>query len=103
MVQLHEFDQTDYERHPIVENLAGEIVPMIARPKLPGPEYADLVATLLVDGNGIQVLLYSKDGKPWKIFCKRLVPFPFAVFVARNLPDPLDPEVLRNFGFERFM
>jgi hypothetical protein len=103
MVNLKEFDPTDYARHPSLENLAGEIIPMIAQPELAGPEYADLHATLLVDGNGIQVLLYDHDQKPQMIFCKKAVPFPFAVFVASNLPDPLDPEVLRNFGFERFM
>ena len=59
-------------------------------------------ATLVIDGNGIQVLVYGADVEQKMFFSRELHPFPLAVFVAEHLEEPLDPAVLTRFGFERF-
>jgi len=102
MVELTEFDETDYERYPRVEDLRGEIVPMLARVKMRTPGYEGLSATVVVDGNGIQVMIYNEAGEQKRVFSRELYPFPLAVFVAEHLEEPLDPEVLIKLGFERF-
>jgi len=61
-----------------------------------------LLATVVVDGNGIQVMIYDEDGEQKMVFCREIYPFPLAVFVAEHLQEPLDPEVLIKLGFERF-
>ncbi len=102
MLNLKKFDANDYLRYPCVENLGDEIIPRLAQVKMVTPEYEGLSATVVVDGNGIQVLIYNEAGEQNMVFCKELYPFPFAVFVAENLEEPLDPQVLVKFGFERF-
>ncbi len=102
MLKLTKFGGTDYQRYPYVENLAGEIVPMLARVKMGTPDYEGLSATVVVDGNGIQVMIYTKDGEQKRVFSRELYPFPMAVFVAEHLKEPLEPEVLIKLGFERF-
>jgi hypothetical protein len=103
-VELKKFNKTDYQHYPGVEDLCGEIVPMIAKVKMKmrPPDYEGLFATVVVDGNGILVMIYDKDGQQRMVFCRKLDPFPLAVFVAQHLEEPLDPEVLTKFGFERF-
>ena len=101
-MELTKFDQTDYERYPCVETLGGEIVPMIARVKMRTPGYEGLLATVVVDGNGIQVMIYDEEGEQNMVFSRELCPFPLAVFVAEHLEEPLDPEVLIKLGFQRF-
>ena len=102
MLKLTKFDQTDFNRYPCVEELGGEIVPMLARVKMRTPGYEGLSATVVVDGNGIQVIIYNEDGEQKMVFCREIYPFPLAVFVAEHLQEPLDPEVLIKLGFERF-
>lgn len=102
MLELKKFNETDYNCYPYVEDLCGEIVPMLARVKMGTPEFEGLLATLVVDGNGIQVMIYDADGEQRMVFCRELYPFPLAVFVAEHLEEPLDPGVLTKFGFERF-
>lgn len=102
MLKLTKFDKTDYERYPYVENFCGEIVPRLARVKMRLPDYEGLFATLVVDGNGIQVMIYNEAGEQRMVFCRELTPFPLAVFVAEHLEAPLDLEVLTKFGFEKF-
>jgi hypothetical protein len=102
MLKLKKFDETDYIHYPCVENLCGEIVPRLTQVKMGTPGYEGLLATLVVDGNGIQVMIYNKDGEQRMVFCRELYPFPLAVFVAEHLEEPLDPGVLTRFGFERF-
>lgn len=102
MLELREFDKTDYIRYPYVEDLCGEIIPMLAHVKVGTPDYEGLFATVVVDGNGIQVMIYNEDGERRMVFCRELYPFPLAVLVAEHLEEPLDPEVLTKFGFERF-
>ncbi len=89
-------------RYPYVEDLGGEIVPMLARVKLGTPDHEGLLAMVVVDGNGIQVMIYNEVGEQGMVFCRELSPFPLAVFVAEHMQEPLDPEVLTRFGFERF-
>ncbi len=102
MLELSDFDASDYEHYPCVENFGGEIVPRRAQVSMRTKDYAGLPATVVVDGNGIQVLIYGEDGKQKMVFCLELNPFPLAVFVAGHLDEPLDPEVLTRLGFERF-
>ena len=102
MLKLTKFDESAYNHYPYVENLGGEIVPMLARVKMGTPDYEGLLATVVVDGNGIQVMIYNKDGEQQRVFCRELYPFPMAVFVAEHLEEPLDPEVLIGLGFEKF-
>jgi hypothetical protein len=102
MLELTKFDETDFNRYPSVEVLAGTIVPMLARVKMRTPDYEGLSATVVVDGNGIQVMIYNEDGEQKMFFCRELYPFPLAVFVAEHLEEPLDPEVLIKLGFTRF-
>jgi hypothetical protein len=103
-LKLKNFDGTDYQHYPSVENLGGAIVPMIANVtmKMGSPENEDLSATVVVDGNGILVMIYDGNGKQRMVFCKELSPFRFAIFVAEHLEEPLEPEVLIRLGFERF-
>jgi len=103
-VELKKFNKTDYQHYPCVEDLCGEIVPMIAKVKMKmgPPDNEGLFATVVVDGNGILVMIYDKDGQQRMVFCRKLDPFPLAVFVAEHLKEPLEPEVLTKFGFERF-
>jgi hypothetical protein len=101
-LELRKFDEPDYSRYPYVEDLFGEIVPMLAQVKIKTPDHEGLFATLVVDGNGIQVMIYNKDGEQRMVFCRELYPFPLAIFVAEHLEEPLDPEVLTRFGFQRF-
>ena len=102
MLQLTKFDETTYERYPYVENFCGEIVPRLTRVKIRPPDYEGWFATLVVDGNGIQVMIYNKAGEQKMVFCRELYPFPLAVFVAEHLDEPLDLDVLTRFGFEKF-
>ncbi len=102
MLALKQFDQNDYIRNPYVENLCGEIVPRIAQVKVGTPGFEDLLATLVVDGNGIQVMIHNEVGEQKMVFCRELYPFPLAVFIAEHLEEPLTLEVLTEFGFERF-
>ena len=102
MLKLKKFDAIDYERYPYVENFCGEIVPRLAQVKLRPPDYEGFFATLVVDGNGIQVVIYNEAGEQRMVFCRELYPFSLAVFVAEHLEEPLDPEVLTRFGFKRF-
>jgi len=102
MLKLTKFDETDFNRYPYVEVLAGDIVPMLAQVKMRTPDYEGLAATVVVDGNGIQVMIYNADGEQQRVFSRELYPFPMAVFVAEHLEEPLDPEVLTKLGFERF-
>jgi hypothetical protein len=101
-LELTEFDKTDYDRYPCVENLCGEIVPLLAQVKMAPPGYEGWLATVVVDGNGILVMIYNENGEQRMVFCRELYPFPLAVLVAEHLEEPLDPEVLTRFGFERF-
>ncbi len=100
MLELAEFDKTDYDRYPYVEDLCGELVPMLAQVKL-APPYEGWFATVVVDANGIQVMIYNEDSERRMVFCRELYPFPLAVLVAKHLEEPLDLEVLTGFGFER--
>lgn len=100
-MELKEFDKTDYERYPCVEDLCDEIVPLLAQVKMASP-YEGWFATVVVDGNGILVMIYNEDGEQRMVFCRELYPFPLAVLVAEHLEEPLDPKVLTRFGFERF-
>ena len=102
MLKLKKFDATDYERYPYVEDFCGEIAPRLAQVKLRPPDYEGFIATLVVDGNGIQVMIYNEAGEQRMVFCRELYPFPLAVSVAEHLEEPLDPEVLIRFGFEKF-
>ena len=101
-MKLTEFDAADYSRYPYVENFCGEITPMLAQVKMALPAYEGWVATVVVDGNGIQVRVFNENGKARMIFCRELYPFPLAVLVAEHLGEPLDPKVLIKFGFEKF-
>ncbi len=101
MLELAQFDETDYIQHPYVEDLCGEITPMLAQVKLRTPDYEGLLATVVVDGNGIQVMICNEAGEQRMVFGRELYPVPLAVFVAEHLEEPLDPEVLTKFGFER--
>ncbi len=101
-MELTKFDQTDYERYPCVEDLYGEIVPVLARVKMGPPDYEGWSATVIVDGNGIQVMIYNGEGEQRMVFCRELYPFPLAVLVAEHLEEPLDPQVLTKLGFEKF-
>lgn len=102
MLELKEFDKSDYYRYPYVEDFCGEITPMLARVKMAPPTYEGWVAIVVVDGNGIQVRVYNENGKPRMVFCRELYPFPLAVLVAEHLGEPLDLDVLTRFGFEKF-
>lgn len=101
-MKLKKFDASDFHCYPRVEELGGEIVPMIARVKMRTPGYQGLLATVVVDGNGILVMIYDEDGEQKMVFCRELYPFPLAVFVAEHLEEPLDPKVLIKLGFQRF-
>jgi hypothetical protein len=102
MLKLKEFDQSDFKRWPYVEALAGTIVPMLAQVKIKPPDYRGLSATVVVDGNGIQVMIKSKAGNEKKAFSLNLYPFPLAVLVAKHLEEPLDAAVLTKLGFRRW-
>ena len=101
MLKLRKFDENDYQRYPYVEDFCNEIVPLITRVQMGRPDIVGQFATIVVDGNGIQVMTYNEDGKRVMVFVRKLYPFPLAVFVAQHLDEPLDPEVLTRFGFER--
>ncbi len=100
MLKLKEFDQTDYYRNPWVENLFGDIVPMVGQAKVAAQE--DWLATIVIDGNGILITMYNEAGQARMVFCREIIPFPLAVLVAKNLEEPLDPQNLIELGFERF-
>ncbi len=102
MLKLTQFDKAAFDRYPRVEELAGEIVPMFAQVNLAPPDSQGWFATVVVDGNGIQVMIYNKDSEEKKVFCRKLSPFPMAVFVAEHLEEPLDLKVLTRFGFKGF-
>jgi hypothetical protein len=102
MLKLTKFDQSDFHRWPYVEALAGTIVPMLAQVRIRPPDYRGLSATVVVDGNGIQVMIKNKAGKEKKAFSLELYPFPLAVLVAKHLEEPLDPEILTKLGFRRW-
>jgi len=102
MLKLKKFDETDYENYPRVEDLRGEIVPMLARVKMRIPGNEGWYAKIVVDGNGINVMVYDEDGEHQMVFFRELDPFPLAVFVGEHLEEPLDPEVLTKLGFIRF-
>jgi hypothetical protein len=101
MLKLTKFDAADYNRYPCVEDLGGEIVPVLARVQMGPADYTGPFATVVVDGNGIQVMTYNEDGEQIMVFCRELYPFPLSLFVAEHLEEPLDPEVLVRFGFEK--
>lgn len=101
MLKLSEFEQTDYERYPFVENLFGDIVPLLAQVKM-APPYEGWHATVVVDGNGILIMIYNENGEQRMVFCRELFPFPLAALVAEHLEIPLDPKVLTRLGFEQF-
>ena len=100
-LELNEFGQTDYERYPCVENLFGDVVPLLARVKM-APPHEGWVANVVVDGNGILVMIYNEEGEQRMVFCRELYPFPLAVLVAEHLEAPLDPKALTRLGFEQF-
>ncbi len=102
MLKLKKFDAADYEQHPYVEDLCGEISPMLIQVEMAPTDYGGRFATIVVDANGIQVMTYDEDGKQLMVFCRELYPFPLAVFVAEHLEEPLDPQVLTRFGFDQF-
>ncbi len=102
MLKLKKFDEDDYIRYPYVENLCDEIVPRLARVKMGSPAFEGMWATVVVDANGIQVMIYNKAGDLYVVFVRELYPFSLALFVAEHLDEPLDPGVLIGFGFERF-
>jgi hypothetical protein len=103
MLKLSQFDRAAFQRYPGVEEIAGDIVPMLAQVKLAPPDYQGRSATVVVDGNGIQVMIYNKKDKEAEIiFCRKLHPFPLAVFIAEHLEEPLDLQVLTKFGFKGF-
>ncbi len=102
MLKLRKFNASDYERYPYVEDLCGEIVPRIAQVKISPTEYGGGFATVVVDANGIQVMIYDEADVLKMVFCRELNPFPLSVLVAENLEEPLDPAVLIRFGFEQF-
>lgn len=102
MVKLRQFDQAAFNRYPHVEEFGGDIVPMLAQVKLAPPDYQSRSATLVVDGNGIQVRIYNKKREAEIIFCRKLQPFNLAVFIAEHLQEPLDLQVLTRFGFKGF-
>ncbi len=102
MLKLTQFDQAAFNRYPHVEELSGEIVPMFAQVKLAPPDYQGWFATVVVDGNGVQVRIYNKDSEEKIVFCRKLYPFPMAVFVAAHLEEPLDLKILTRFGFKGF-
>ncbi len=101
MLTLRNFTEADYQCYPYVENFCDEIVPLIAKVTMGQPDHVGRFGTVVVDGNGIQVMTYNEDGKRIMVFVRKLYPFPLAVFVAMHLEEPLDPEVLTSFGFER--
>ncbi len=101
MLELRKFDDADYQCYPYVEDFCNEIVPLIAKVRMAQPDSAGRFATVIVDGNGIQIMTYNEDGKRRMVFLRKLYPFPLAVFVAQHLEEPLKPEVLASFGFER--
>jgi hypothetical protein len=100
-LELNEFAQADYERYPCVENLFGDVVPRLARVKM-APPHEGWLANVVVDGNGILVMIYNEAGEQTMVFCRELVPFPLAVLVAEHLEEPLDPKALIRLGFEQF-
>ncbi len=100
MLRLKEFDQNDYHRNPWVENLFGDIVPMVAQAKVAAHE--GWFATVVIDGNGILITMYDGAGEAKMVFCREIIPFPLAMLVAKNLEEPLDPQDLIDLGFERF-
>ncbi len=102
MLKLTQFDQAAFNRYPRVEELSGEIVPRLAQVKMTPPDYEGWSGTVVVDGNGIQVMIYNKDSEEKIVFCRKLNPFPLAVFVAEHLEEPLDLKVLTRFGFKGF-
>jgi len=102
MLKLTQFDKAAFKRYPRVEELSGDIVPMFAQVKLAPPDYQGWFATVVVDGNGIQVMIYNKDSEEKIAFCRKLNPFPLAVFIAEHLEEPLDLKVLTRFGFKGF-
>ena len=101
MLKLTEFDQLDYEHYPCVENLFGDIVPLIVQVKMV-PPYEGWLAAVVVDGNGILIMIYNEEGEQRMVFCLELYPFPLAVLVAEHLEAPLDPKALTRLGFEQF-
>ncbi len=101
MLKLTRFGKPEFARYPRVEVLAGDIVPMFAQVKL-APPYEGWLATVIVDGNGIQNMLYNKESGERMIFCRKLTPFPLAVFIAKHFQEPLDLKVLTGFGFKAF-
>jgi len=102
MLKLTQFDKAAFSRYPRVEELSGEIVPMLAQVKLAPPDYEGWFATVVVDGNGIQVMIYNTDSEEKIVFCRKLQPFAMAVFVAEHLEEPLDLKTMTSFGFKGF-
>ncbi len=103
MLKLTRFGKDEFKRFPRVEELSGEIVPMFAQVKMALPPWHEgWSAAVVVDGHGIQVLVYNKDNKEKMLFCRQLYPFPLAVFVAEHLEEPLKPEFLTKLGFQSF-
>ena len=101
MLKLTEFEPSDFKRWPYVEALAGTIVPMLAQVEIRPPDYRGLTATVVVDGNGIQVMIKGKTGNEKKAFSLDLYPFPLAVSVAKHLQEPLDRGSLDQVGFSK--
>jgi hypothetical protein len=102
MLKLTQFGKTEFNRYPSVAVLAGEIVPMFAQVNIAPPDYEGWFATVVVDGNGIQVVIYNKEREEKIVFLRELHPFPLAVFIAEHLEEPLNLKVLTKLGFKSF-
>ena len=75
-MKLTEFDQIDYERYPCVENLFGDLVPRLAQVKM-APPYEGWLANVVVDGNGILVMIYNEEGEQTNGLLPGTLPLPF--------------------------
>jgi hypothetical protein len=103
MLKLTRFGKAEFERFPRVEVLSGDLIPMFAQVKMALPPWHEgWSAAVVVDGNGIQVLVFNKHKEEKWIFTRELTPFPLAVFVAEHLEEPLKPEFLTKLGFKSF-
>ncbi len=89
MLNLKKFDKSDYANHPSVEDFCGEIVPRLVQVKMTTPDFEGTQATLVIDGNGIQVLVYSADGEQKIFLAGNSTPFPWRF---------LSPSIWRNLS-----
>ena len=98
MLELIEFDQTDYERYPCVENLFGDLVPLLARVKM-APPHEGWLATVVVDGNGILVMIYNEEGEQTNGLLPGTLPLPFGRSRGGAFRGATGPESLNQVGF----